>query len=191
MAVTGAVGLRGHGHPPLLGGRRRATWTPSTGRCSRSGARTSASWATLDERFFGDDQLDRWWSLVLRDGPDLPADGASGDRTGRGRGTLGEDAPASRTSPGAPSRWTCRSTPRPPCRSAPEPAHEGEAARRRKRDLYRLIDRFTGRPDLLPPTVLRRAESRRPAHPFPGRRAKRGHGHPGDDVRTTAGRVGQ
>jgi len=102
----------------------------------------------LDERFFGDEQLDRWWSLVLRDGPDLPeedeVDGADGadpqgaqDEPYVARRAVALDLPIDATD----------ATP-----LSPEAAHEGEAARRRKRDLYRLIDRFTGRPDLLRPT---------------------------------------
>ncbi len=102
----------------------------------------------MDERFFGDDQLDRWWSLVLRDGPDLPEEG-DGDGTDEVEAGV-EDA----QEPYVARRAVALDLPVDPSAAmplAPEPAHEGEAARRRKRDLYRFIDRFTGRPDLLRP----------------------------------------
>ena len=143
VAVTGAVGLRRHGHPPLHAGCPRATWTPSTGRCSRSGARRSASWAPSTSASSRDEQLDRWWSLVLRDGPDLPEEAR---RRGR-RSRRDDGADARRRRARRRLDLPIDGSDRRP--AGPEPVDEGEAARRRKRDLYRLIDRFTGRPDLL------------------------------------------
>lgn len=98
---------------------------------------------TIDERFFGDEQLDRWWSLALRDGPDLP------------ELEEGEEIPEDEE-PYVARRAVSLDVPIDGSAAIPlaqEPAHEGEAARRRKRDLYRLIDRFTGRVDLLRPPV--------------------------------------
>jgi len=118
---------------------------------------------TLDERFFGDEQLDRWWSLVLRDGPDLPEEDTDGgaDVAPEARDADpdvaeddGADPDADDLEPYVARRAIALDLPIDPVGAiplAPEPAHEGEAGRRRKRDLYRLIDRFTGRPDLLRP----------------------------------------
>jgi len=118
---------------------------------------------TLDERFFGDEQLDRWWSLVLRDGPDLPDEDAEAGAGGAdepdgadpdGTEDEGADPDADDLEPYVARRAVALDLPIDPVGAillAPEPAHEGEAGRRRKRDLYRLIDRFTGRPDLLRP----------------------------------------
>jgi len=112
---------------------------------------------TLDERFFGDEQLDRWWSLTLRDGPDLPeeegpaAQAATDDETDA---DADDGGPGEEPEPYVARRAVSLDLPIDPSTAIhPEaaPAHETETARRRKRDLYRLIDRFTGRPDLLRP----------------------------------------
>lgn len=83
-----------------------------------------------DEAFAGIEPLCRWWSLVLRDGPDMPE---------------GEPEPPIRraVAPTLPVDGTA--VPPPP----PTAASVSEAARRDKRDRYRLIDRFGRRADLL------------------------------------------
>jgi len=83
----------------------------------------------LDEAHFGETTLDRWWSLVLRDGPE-PPEGTDPEP----RRALALDLPLATAGIAAP---------------APEDPDPSEAERRRKRDLYRLIDRFARRPDLL------------------------------------------
>jgi hypothetical protein len=80
----------------------------------------------LDERLGSGPLLDAWWSLVLRDdGPDRPARRAA--VFGWGGGLPPPD-------PGAPSG---------PGDSDPQ------ARRRRKRNAYRILDRFRDRPDLV------------------------------------------
>ncbi len=75
----------------------------------------------LDEKFVLPPSLDAWWSLVLRAGPDDAAP----------RGAVRLDLPLTRhTRPGWPTL-------------AP-----GELDRQAKRNFYRVLDRFRGRPDL-------------------------------------------
>lgn len=83
----------------------------------------------LDEAHFGESTLDRWWSLVLRDGPEAP-DGAEAPP----RRALALSLPLATAGIAGPE---------------PEAPDAAEGERRRKRDLYRLIDRFARRPDLL------------------------------------------
>lgn len=111
----------------------------------------------IDERFFGAAQLATWWSLVLRDGPeaetaDPVATGAEGDAR--------DDAPADAADVAdvlAPARRaiglalpldTAGRETYLPADHAP-----AEVARREKRDLYRVIDRFARREDLLDDTI--------------------------------------
>jgi hypothetical protein len=94
----------------------------------------------LDEHFHTDERLDRWWSLVLRDGPDEPwpddPEEAAALPPWVPRRGVALDLPIDGSTAVEP--WT-------------EPVDGAESARRRKRDLYRVIDRFTGRGELLSP----------------------------------------
>ena len=104
----------------------------------------------IDERFFGATQLATWWSLVLRDGPEVEtADPEATDA----EGDAGDDAPADAADGFAPARGALGLAL--PLDTAGRETHlpadhaPAEAARREKRDLYRVIDRFARREDLL------------------------------------------
>lgn len=108
----------------------------------------------IDERFHGGTQLATWWSLVLRDGPEPPDDDAPEGADGEaGAADVDAEAAAALAPEPAPVR-AALALALPLAtdgRAAPPPADRdhAEAARREKRDLYRVIDRFARRPDLL------------------------------------------
>lgn len=113
----------------------------------------------LDERFHGGAQLATWWSLVLRDGPEPPDDpaeaeeAADADADAEAEGAAAHPDLAALAAAELPVRGA-RALALPldtADRAAPLPAHRdpAEAARREKRDLYRVIDRFARRLDLL------------------------------------------
>ena len=103
--------------------RRRATSTRSRATCSRSVATTARERGPLDERFRFYRNLDIWWSLVLRD---------EGEGRRAAAGGPVADIPAVRHEHRG---WT----------SLPE----AERTASRKRNFYRIIDRFGSRRDLL------------------------------------------
>jgi hypothetical protein len=139
VAVVGAVALRGtdlrHLEPGPAGDADAIDRTLLAFRREEI-----AALGPLDEHFHTDERLDRWWSLVLRDGPDeaWPEDPeeAAALPPWVPRRALALDLPIDGTTAVEP--WT-------------EPVDGAESARRRKRDLYRVIDRFTGRGELLSP----------------------------------------
>jgi hypothetical protein len=154
VAVAGAVGLYGSDVRHLsTDGRGDAVAIDRSLLAFRR--REIVDLEPIDERFFGDAQLDRWWSLVLRDGPDDEVAEVAEVAEGAGEDEGGPDAPD--PAEPEPPGWM-------PRRAVPltlpvemsgavelwvEPTTGEEAARRRKRDLYRLIDRFGIRRELL------------------------------------------
>ncbi len=142
VAVTGAWGLRS-------GDLRRFETAPAgdvtaiRGRLQAFRRADFAERGPLDEHFSVPDHLDAWWSLVLRD--------AEGDEPPRRAVAL--DLPVVMRGPGAESAD----------HEAPVGAAEGATgsttgggvadgrARLARRNLYRIIDRFNGRPDLAAP----------------------------------------
>jgi hypothetical protein len=83
-----------------------------------------------DEAFDGLEPLCRWWSLILRDGPDA----AEGEPEPPIRRAVAPPLPVADAGAGEAASPAVRAA---------------EAARRAKRDRYRLIDRFGRRADLL------------------------------------------
>ncbi|MFN8623281.1 MAG: hypothetical protein U0869_21300 [Chloroflexota bacterium] len=100
----------------------------------------------IDEHFFGDEQADVWWSLLLRDGPPEPEPDAADADTGP---DADGDDEADAWAPRRALALDLPIDPVPAVALEAEPVDPAEAARRRKRDLYRVIDGSTGRPDLL------------------------------------------
>jgi hypothetical protein len=160
VAVAGAVGLRGTDIRRLEPGA--AGDSVAIDRTLLGFRREDLrALGPIDERFFGDEQADVWWSLVLRDGPEEPDDGEAtpaGDEPGPGEASATEEMDEEEEAEEAggpdwrPRRALALDLPVDPTTAvslAAEPVDGAEAARRRKRDLYRLIDGFTGRPDLL------------------------------------------
>lgn len=139
VAVAGAVALRGtdlrYLEPGPAGDADAIDRTLLAFRREEIGVL-----GALDEHFHTDERLDRWWSLVLRDGPDEEwpedPDEAAALPPWVPRRAVALDLPIDGTTAVEP--WV-------------EPVEGTESARRRKRDLYRVIDRFTGRWELLTP----------------------------------------
>ncbi len=139
VAVAGAVALRGTDLRHLeAGGAGDADAIDRTLLAFRR--EEIEALGPLDERLFTDAQVDRWWSLVLRDGPDAP--------------WPDDPEEAAALPPWEPRRAMALDLPIDGSSSVPpwvEPVDAREAARRAKRDQYRVIDRFNGRPELLSP----------------------------------------
>lgn len=139
VAVAGAVGLRGtdlrYLEPGPAGDADAIDRTLLAFRREEIGIL-----GALDEHFYTDERLDRWWSLVLRDGPDEewpddPEEAAALPPWEPRRG-VALDLPIDGSTAVEP--WI-------------EAVDRAESGRRSKRDLYRVIDRFTGRRELLTP----------------------------------------
>jgi hypothetical protein len=88
-----------------------------------------AALGQLDEHFVVPDHLDEWWSLVLRDGSDESEEPP--------RRAVALDLPVIRHEP--------------PATAADSAAVDEARARPARRNVYRIIDRFNGRLDLVTP----------------------------------------